>query len=81
MRTTIELTDEQRAELLKIAANRGMKGFSFIVQEALDEYLKHQLRKKEAVATALSLQGCMQTKEADDFEKRTRSIRETWRCS
>jgi predicted transcriptional regulator len=81
MRTTIELSDEQRAELLKIAGNRGMKGFSSIVQEALDEYLKRQMSKKEAIAAALSLRGCLRGKDADDFEKRTKSLRETWRCS
>jgi hypothetical protein len=81
MRTTIELTNEQRADLLKIAADRGIKGFSSIVQEALNEYLKRQINKKQAVETALSLQGCLKGKDADDFEKRTKSIRELWRCS
>ena len=81
MRTTIELTDDQRAELLKIAGNRGMKGFSSIVQEALDEYLQRQVDKKQAIETALSLRGCLKGKEADDFAKRTKSIRELWRCT
>ena len=81
MRTTIELTDEQRAELLKIAGRRGLKGFSSVVQEALDDYLKRQVDQKQAVATALSLRGCLKKKDADDFEKRTRTIRELWRCS
>ena len=39
MRTTIEITEEQRAELLKLAAIRGHNGFSQLVQEALNEYL------------------------------------------
>jgi hypothetical protein len=81
MRTTIDLTDEQRAELLKIAGDRGIKGFSSIVQEALDEYLKRQINKKQAVATALSLRGCLKGKDADNFANRTKSIRELWRCS
>jgi hypothetical protein len=81
MRTTVELTDEQRAELLKIAGHKGMKGFSSIVQEALDDYLKRQTSKKQAVAKALSLRGCLKKKDADEFEKRTKSIRELWRCS
>ena len=81
MRTTIELTDEQRAELLKIAGDRGIKGFSSIVQEALDEYLQRQMHKKQALETALSLRGCLKGKDADDFEERTKSIRGLWRCS
>lgn len=39
MRTTIELPDEQRAKLLELAARRGEKGFSKLVQEAVAEYL------------------------------------------
>ena len=39
MRTTIELTDEQRAALLAKAARRGMRGYSQLVQEALARYL------------------------------------------
>jgi hypothetical protein len=40
MRTTIEITDHQRARLLDLAARRGAKGFSRFVQEALDDYLR-----------------------------------------
>lgn len=39
MRTTIELTDEQRAALLAMAARRGLRGYSSLVQEALAKYL------------------------------------------
>ncbi|MGD0309382.1 MAG: ribbon-helix-helix protein, CopG family [Acidobacteriota bacterium] len=81
MRTTIELTDEQRAELLRLAAKRRLKGFSEIVQEALDEYLQRQGGRDEAIATALTLKGCLKRKEADEFEKRVKLLRETWRCS
>ena len=81
MRTTIELTDEQRAELLRLAARRGIKGFSPIVQEALDEYLTHQGGKEQAISAALSLRGCLKGKAADDFQERVGSLREFWRCS
>ena len=81
MRTTIDLTDDQRAELLRLAAKKGMKGFSQIVQEALEEYLKRQGGREEAIATALNLNGCLKGKAADDFERRIKSLRELWRCS
>jgi hypothetical protein len=80
MRTTIDLTSEQRAELLRLAARRGMKGFSSIVQEALDEYLRRQGDKKQAIETALSLRGSLKGKSADEFESRVGSLRELWRC-
>ena len=36
MRTTIEITEVQRAELLTLSADRGEEGFSGVVREALD---------------------------------------------
>lgn len=39
MRTSIELSDEQRAALLALAARRGLRGYSFLIQEALARYL------------------------------------------
>ena len=81
MRTTIELTDEQRSELLRLAAKRHLKGFSQIVQEAVNEYLLHQGGRAEAIEAALSLRGCLDCRAADRFEERVRSLRESWRCS
>jgi Arc/MetJ family transcription regulator len=81
MRTTIELTDGQRAELLRLAAKRGIKGFSQLVQEALDEYLRQQGDREQAISAALTLKGCLKRKEADEFEQRGDSLRELWRCS
>ncbi len=56
MRTTIEIPDEQRARLLEIAGRRGEKGFSKLVQEALELYLNDHERR-DAVETAQRLQG------------------------
>jgi metal-responsive CopG/Arc/MetJ family transcriptional regulator len=81
MRTTVELTDEQRAELLRLAAKKGIKGFSQLVQEAVDEYLRHQRANEEAVSAALFLEGCLAGRVAEAFEKRVHSLRELWRCS
>lgn len=39
LRTTIELTDRTYTRLRARAAERGMRGFSAIVEEALDRYL------------------------------------------
>jgi hypothetical protein len=79
MRTTIELTETQRAELLRIAAQRGMKGFSPLVQEALDAYLEKEASRHSLIQAALSLKGSFSEIEADEFEDRTKSIRKNWR--
>jgi len=79
MRTTVEIDDVQRAELLKLAAQRGEKGFSSVIREALDLYLRQHRAKKEAVAQALKVQGTFSDEEADALELSVRQLREKWR--
>jgi Arc/MetJ family transcription regulator len=79
MRTTIEITDEQRAKLLHLAARRGMKGFSALVQEALDEYLSATEGKAADVQAALGMRGSLKGKEAEQLAAACRSVRENWR--
>jgi hypothetical protein len=42
MRTTIEMKPEHRARILELAEQRGEKGFSTVVAEALELYLETQ---------------------------------------
>jgi Arc/MetJ family transcription regulator len=79
MRTTIEITDAQRAKLLALAADRGMKGFSALVREALDEYLEARGRNVETVAAALATRGSLSAKEADALTAACTTIRDHWR--
>ncbi len=79
MRTTIELTEHQRAELLKLAARRGLKGFSQLVQEALNVYLRHQLHQASLIDKALKCRGVLQGSTADEFEQRVEKSRRHWR--
>lgn len=78
MRTTVEIPDEQRAKLLELAARRGEKGFSGLIQEALDLYLRGQ-QKEEAVERAVKLRGRLSDKEADELLNATRELRSRWR--
>lgn len=79
MRTTVELTEEQRAELLKLAAKRGMKGFSGLVQEAVDTFLESQSSRTSLIEAALAMKGSLKSESADEFENRAKSIRGHWR--
>ena len=79
MRTTIEITSEQRAQLMHIAARRGEKGFSKLVQQALDAYLKAQAGEEEKRRRALMLKGALDSRGADRLRTATREIRESWR--
>ena len=79
MRTTVELDNAQRAELLKLAAQRGEKGFSSVIREALDLYLRQHRAKREVVAQALELEGSFSDDEADALEASVLHLREKWR--
>jgi predicted transcriptional regulator len=78
MRTTIELSPAHRAQLARLAAERGEKGFSRFIAEALDAYLDS--RSSDAGADAgRRLRGVLGESEARDLEERVRKIREDWR--
>lgn len=79
MRTTIEITDEQRARLLELAARRGVKGFSALVQEAVDLYLEAQAGRAEAVRSALAAIGSLDEKAAAALRDSVKRSRESWR--
>ena len=79
MRTTFEITDEQRAALLAIAASKGEKGFSGIVREALDQYLDGRRGHAERVSAALSVRGALDRREADELAQTCSLIRSEWR--
>jgi hypothetical protein len=55
MRTTVELSTPVYRRLKAAAVDRGMRGFSPIVEEALSEYFQSQLtrtRRADAIAAA-----------------------------
>ena len=79
MRTTIEMKPEHRARILELAANRGEKGFSAVVAEALDQYLAAQKGRTKAIETALALKGSINKKDAAELLTQTRKIRSDWR--
>jgi predicted transcriptional regulator len=79
MRTTIEMKPEHRARILELAANRGEKGFSSVVAEALEVYLEAQSNRVHAIEGALALKGSMREPEAASLSSRTQGIRANWR--
>jgi hypothetical protein len=79
MRTTVEITDEQHRALSAIAHRRGVRGFSVLVQEALDGYLAN-LRTDE-VDLLLGLEGVLSESDADELRSRISDVRTAWRAS
>ena len=79
MRTTVELSDEHRAKLLALAAERGTRGFSELVREAIEHYLAENAARRDRVDAALSALGSLSDEEGHDLEVAVIRLRETWR--
>jgi len=79
MRTTVEITDEQHRALSAIAQRRGVRGFSVLVQEALDGYLANL--KTDEVDLLLGLEGVLTESDAEEVRSRINDVRTTWRAS
>jgi metal-responsive CopG/Arc/MetJ family transcriptional regulator len=79
MRTTVEITDDQRAKLLELAAQRGEKGFSRLVQEAIDGYLERNQDRQERIRAAISVLGTVDDETAEELRRTARELRQSWR--
>ena len=79
MRTTIEMKEEHRAQLLDLSARRGEKGFSQLVSEAIEAYLATVAQDAGKRRRALLLRGSISPKEADSMQKEAAALRGSWR--
>lgn len=79
MRTTVEITDEQRAALLALAAKRGLRGYSAIIQEAIDFYLKAVKSRRIRTKASLKLQGILTDEQAERMRKEIQGLWTRWR--
>lgn len=79
MRTTIEISEDHRARLLELAARRGEKGFSRLVQEALEAYLESERARDDARERARMLRGAFSDADARALRGATATLRESWR--
>ena len=79
MRTTVEITAEQHRALSAIAQRRGVRGFSVLVQEALDSYLTNL--NTDEVELLLGLEGVVTESDAREMRSRINDARSKWRAS
>ena len=77
VRTTIELKPEHRARLLELAARRGEKGFSSVIQDALDAYLEAGAARERL--RSLKLRGALSATEAARLRREAEALRGFWR--
>lgn len=76
MRTTIELSDQTYTRLRAKAAERGMRGFSSIVEEALERFLAGGV---EDVDSALAeAEGAWSASDVDEWERAREEAWASW---
>jgi hypothetical protein len=77
MRTTIELSDRTYTRLRTKAAERGMRGFSAIVEEALERFLEQD--GKDDLASALAeAEGAWSESDVKEWEREREEAWATW---
>lgn len=84
MRTTIEIDDDKLLRLRQLAAVRGKRGYSELVDEALEEYFARLERETDAqrearIAKVLDLQGVWSDEVAEAVRARITEDRKHWR--
>ena len=75
MRTTIELSDDHRSVLHFLAARRRLRGYSKVIQEAIDFYIKEKVRRGNGVKHLLKMRGTWSKEEAKKFRKKVGEIK------
>jgi hypothetical protein len=78
MRTTIEISDKHRSFLLSIAAQKGLRGYSRIIEDAIEFYIEHQLQSSEKKKDILKMKGSWKKEEAKKIRSRLTELRENW---
>ncbi len=77
MRTTVELSDRTYARLRARAAERGMRGFSAIVEEALERLLEPGIESDLASALA-DAEGAWSDGDVKEWERTREEAWATW---
>jgi hypothetical protein len=70
---------EHRSALLALASRRGEKGFSSVLGEAIESFLRGEADREKRRKTLLSLEGSLSKKAGEKLRTTTRKLRESWR--
>ena len=79
MRTTVEMKPEHRSALLSAASRRGQKGFSAVLEEAIEHYLRTEQDREKRRKTLLSLAGSLSAAKTVKLRRSVKTLREHWR--
>jgi len=78
MRTTIEIREDHRVLLHAIAAERGWRGYSKVVEEAIDFYLDHHAVAAAARRALRGRKGAWSEEESARMQEAVQALRARW---
>jgi hypothetical protein len=81
MRTNIEISDHHRRVLRVLPAQRGLRGYSKIIEEALAKYIEDQVRDPDTNEKVLAMRGSWQKDETERTRAYLTKLREQWEDS
>jgi metal-responsive CopG/Arc/MetJ family transcriptional regulator len=81
MRTTVELSNDRRSVLHALAARRGLRGYSKLIQEAVDLYIREYSAREGNLQNLLRMRGSWSKEDAKKFQKNLKEIRRNWRIT
>jgi hypothetical protein len=81
MRTTVELSDSLYRRLRAAAAERGLRGFSGLVEEAVDAYFAQEDERRDLVRALENAQGSWSEADLRDWERARDDAWASWRSA
>jgi predicted transcriptional regulator len=78
MRTTVELSDLLYRRLRSAAAERGLRGFSELVEEAVTLYLEREDERRDLVRAIESAEGSWSERDVAEWERARDEAWATW---
>ena len=81
MRTTVELSDPIYRRLKSEAVERGIRGFSPIVEEALSEHFQSAPRRRTLIDAIKAAEGAWSDVAVAQWERDVRDAWATWRVT
>lgn len=79
MRATIEIPDHLRPALLAVAARKGYRGYSRVIAEALEFYLKEKEAAESGLDQVLALKGAWSSAQEGEARQRLKEVRRNWK--
>ncbi len=79
MRTTVEISDPIYRRLKSAAAERGLRGLSPLVEEALAEYLAAERERRDVLAAIEAAEGAWTEEDVTELEDARRRAWTEWR--